>query len=395
MLRERFGRKPKVKNFPQYKKAVGKEGIISLIAMIAFFGALSWKIGFVPMMQSMFTISYNLLIDVCFYIMAIAVIAGALAGFLTEFGIIALINFILYPLMMPIFGLPGAAAMGILTTFLSDNPAILTLCDDERFRAYFKRYQLPALTNLGTAYGMGLIVIVFVLGLQTMTDERMGLSIGVGLLGAVVGSIVSTRLMLRRTAKLYGKEEWCVPGAQQNQEKEKPMRKVRVGSVPTRLMDALLEGGASGVKVGFSIIPGVLIICTIVMLLTYTPDHPTTPGVGFLPWLGKQLDFILVPLFGFSSPEGLSVPITALGSAGAAIGLLPDLLKEGFINGKDIAVFTSMCMCWSGYLSTHVAMMDSLNSRELTGSAILSHTIGGAAGGIAANWIYQLIQLMM
>jgi hypothetical protein len=52
-------------------------------------------------------------------------------------------------------------------------------------------------------------------------------------------------------------------------------------------------------------------------------------------------------------------------------------------------------MCWSGYLSTHVAMMDSLKSSHLTGKAILSHTIGGLVAGISANWIYQLVTLLL
>ena len=59
--------------------------------------------------------------------------------------------------------------------------------------------------------------------------------------------------------------------------------------------------------------------------------------------------------------------MTALGAAGAAIGLVPDLIKNGFVGANDIAVFTAMCMCWSGYLSTHTSMMDSLNCKELIG----------------------------
>lgn len=50
-----------------------------------------------------------------------------------------------------------------------------------------------------------------------------------------------------------------------------------------------------------------------------------------------------------------------------------------------------MGMTWSGYLSTHVAMMDSLGYRKLTGKAILSHTIGGLVAGISANIIYSLV----
>lgn len=52
-----------------------------------------------------------------------------------------------------------------------------------------------------------------------------------------------------------------------------------------------------------------------------------------------------------------------------------------------------MGMCWSGYLSTHTAMLDSLGYRKLTGKAILSHTIGGLFAGIGAHWLFVLISL--
>ena len=84
----------------------------------------------------------------------------------------------------------------------------------------------------------------------------------------------------------------------------------------------------------------------------------------------------------------------ALGAAGAAIGIVEKLLAIGQANAHDIAVFTSMCMCWSGYLSTHVAMMDSLKSRELTGRAILYHTIGGICAGVTSNWLYTLFTII-
>ena len=145
---------------------------------------------------------------------------------------------------------------------------------------------------------------------------------------------------------------------------------------------------------GVAIIPGVLIICTFVMLLTNGPSSDGTytgaayEGVSFLPLVAEKMEFILSPLFGFSSPEGIAVPITALGAAGAAIGLVPELIDKGLASGNDIAVFTSMCMCWSGYLSTHVAMMDSLKLRDLTGHAIVCHTVGGLCAGICAHLIY-------
>ena len=57
--------------------------------------------------------------------------------------------------MKPLYNLPGAASVGVMTTYLSDNPAILGLAEDRNFRRYFKKFQLPALTNLGTCLWYG------------------------------------------------------------------------------------------------------------------------------------------------------------------------------------------------------------------------------------------------
>ena len=40
-------------------------------------------------------------------------------------------------------------------------------------------------------------------------------------------------------------------------------------------------------------------------------------------------------------------------------------------------------------------MMDSLKCHELTGKAIISHTIGGLCAGIAANWLYVLLSAIL
>ena len=57
-------------------------------------------------------------------------------------------------------------------------------------------------------------------------------------------------------------------------------------------------------------------------------------GVGFLPWLGEKLKFILEPLFGFHSAEAIAFPITALGAVGGAISLVPEFLRSGLIGPK-------------------------------------------------------------
>ena len=384
---------------PGVKKVIGKEVFIFLAVFLGFFVLLGQEMGTANMFNTMMNTAYCLLVDTVFYIMAIAVLAGAISALFSEFGVIALLNKLLSPVIKGVYGLPGASAVGVLTTYLSDNPAILTLANDNSFRRYFKKYQLPALTNIGTAFGMGLIITTFMAGLKSPTGESYGLAVLIGNLGAIVGSIVSTRLMLRHTAKVFGKDAPCDVTDEEDVIDINRYRKVRQSTGVMRFMDALLEGGKSGVEMGMSVIPGVLLICTMVLMLTNSaPASGYTgaayEGIGLLPWIGSKLSFILQPLFGFSNPEAIAVPITALGAAGAAIGIVEKLIADCLANAHDVAVFTAMCMCWSGYLSTHVAMMDNLKCGHLTGAAILFHTIGGLCAGIFANWAYTLLSMI-
>ncbi len=70
------------------------------------------------------------------------------------------------------------------------------------------------------------------------------------------------------------------------------------------------------------------------------------------------------------------------------------LIQNELADCGDIAVFTAMCMCWSGYLSTHVSMMDLLGETRFTGKAILSHTLGGIVAGMSAHWFYTFFYLL-
>lgn len=380
-----------------YKKAVSAESVVFLAAAGLLVFLVARRMGVINMVNTMMNTAFDLLIHTCFYIMAIAVLAGALAALLTEFGVVSLINKLLQPLMRPLYDLPGASVVGILATYMSDNPAILSLADDEGFRCYFKKYQLPALTNLGTSFGMGMIISAFMVGLTPSEGGSFLHAVLVGNLGAVLGSVVSVRLMIGFSKKEYGAEAWCDGGGSEEKVDIAKYRKVRKGSVGGRFIDAMLAGGKSGVSMGFAIIPGVLTICTLVMMLTKGPSvsgaytGAAYEGIALLPWVGGKLQFLLRPLFGFSSPDAIAVPVTALGAAGAALGLVPTLVGLGDATGNDIAVFTAMCMCWSGYLSTHVAMMDSLKCGKLTGKAIFSHTIGGLFAGVAAHWLFVLL----
>lgn len=382
------------KNIGRFKKDIGLENFLCLGLFLTFFILIGRKMGGINMIKTMMNTGFDLLMNVCLYLMAIAVLAGAISGLFSEFGVIALVNKLLSKIMKPIYDLPGASSLGMLNCYLSDNPAILTLAHDDNFRRYFKKYQMPALTNLGTAFGMGLITTTTMMGLNV---EGAVTSALIGNLGAVIGSIVSVRLMMHATKKMYGTTEFVE--VKSSVEIPENSRVVREGSSGSRFIQAILDGGKVGVDMGLSIIPGVVIICTLVIILTNGPGAEgvytgaANEGVGILPWIGSKLSFILSPLFGFSSPEAIAVPITALGSTGAAIGTVAKMAAVGKVSGNDIAVFTAICMCWSGYISTHIAMMDALGTKEATGKALISHTIGGLVAGVAAHILYMIFHM--
>lgn len=376
------------------KKAISLEVFICLGLLAGSFITTAKIMGPVNMINTVMGTAHDLLINTVFFIMGVAVLAGALSEILSEFGVISLINKLLYFVIYPLYRLPGASALAIVTTYISDNPAVLSLAANKEFRKYFKNYQFTALTNLGTSFGMGFIVSAFMVAQGGLMKENLFKAVLIGNLGAVVGSIISVNLMLHYSKKYFK----SIGESEEEKEIEKfvlDTREIRRGSIFGRFLEAMLEGGKVGVDMGIAIIPGVIIICTTVLMLTNgMPQGGYTgaayEGIGILPIIGAKLNFILKPLFGFTSPQAIAFPITALGAVGAAIGLVPQFIKEGVIGPREIAVFTSMGMCWSGYLSTHVAMMDSLKYRELTGKAIFSHTIGGLAAGMAANFLYSL-----
>lgn len=367
-------------------------GILCLIIVIGLFGGIGSVMGLPNMLNTIMKTAHDLLLNTVFYLMAICVITGALGRIFVEFGVVSLFERILRPLMKPLFNLPGVASLGAVMTFLSDNPAIISLAKDKRFSTYFKKYQLISLTNFGTAFGMGLLVIVF------MISNGFYIEPFIGLMGAMTGCIVSTRLMQRFVIKAmpsFKDEDAAVLTEADAQEEES----VKETSLFTRILNSLLDGGKTGVDVGLSIIPGVLIISTLVMILTFgSTDGQYTgsayEGVEFLPWLFGYINIIFEWLFGFESPELMAFPITSLGAVGAALSLVPGFVEKGWADGNAIAVFTAIGMCWSGYLSTHTAMLDALGYRKLTPKAILAHTIGGLVAGVAAHWIFVLYVLI-
>lgn len=388
----------KTKLSPESRRKIRKaiETLIFLVLFFGFFAGLSAKMTLPNMLNTFMNTAYQLLLETVLYIMAITVMTGAIGKLFVEFGVVKWLEMLLRPLMKPLFNLPGVASLGAVMTFLSDNPAIITLSKDKNFSQYFKKYQLVSLTNFGTAFGMGLVVIAF------MAGRGYGQGAVVGLVGAVAGSIISTRLMQRFTLKAYPEldEDVCPkiaetqPTEKQEDAEAEPTKKT---STFLRFLNAILDGGKGGVEIGLAIIPGVLVISTLVMMLTFGPKDGVAyagvayEGVPVIPWLAGKVDFIFEWLFGFQHPELIAFPITALGAVGAAIGLVPTFDAASLLDNNAIAVFTAMGMCWSGYLSTHTAMLDSMGYRKLISKAIGAHTIGGLCAGITAHWLFVLI----
>ena len=316
------------------------EALIFLVLFFGFFGFMAYKMTLPNMLNTFMQTAYHLLLETVFYIMAICVLMGAISKMFTEFGVVRLLENILRPLMKPLYNLPGVAALGAVMTFLSDNPAIISLAKDNNFARYFKKYQLVSLTNFGTAFGMGLVVIMFMAALGFMKGALVGLA------GAVIGSIISTRLMQHFTLKAYPEMDSPVTeeeGTEQN------ISFKSEGGVFQRFLNSMLDGGKSGVGIGVGIIPGVLCISTIVMMLTFGKGAEGYTGAAYqgvpvITWLADKVDIVFHWLFGFDNGALVGFPITALGAVGAALGLVPTFVDNGIITNNAIAVFTAMGM---------------------------------------------------
>ena len=368
------------------------EALVFLVLLVLCSWALGSRMGSENLLKTIMNTAHDLLLNTVFFLMGITVITGALSKLFVEFGVVTLLEKILRPLMKPLYNLPGVAALGGVMTFLSDNPAIIALSKDRQFSSYFKKYQLYSLTNFGTAFGMGFVVII------TMMSYGQTAGALVGLFGAVCGSIISTRLMQRSLLKTWPQlDAPAVEGPVEEEVKEEESE--QKDGIFMRFLNAILDGGKNGVELGLQIIPGVLIITTVVILLTFGPGPEgytgaSSQGVPVLPWLAGKVHWLFEWLFGFSSMELIAFPMTALGAVGAALGLLPTFNAAGILDGNAVAVFTAIGMCWSGFLSTHTAMFDSLGFRKGISKALGAHAIAGLCAGIIAHFLYLLVSLI-
>ena len=381
-------------------------GIPCLIVIVALFGYLSSVMGFTNMLNTIMRTAHDLLLNTVFYLMAMCVLTGALSRIFSVFGVVDLLQKMLKPVLRPMFNLPGVSSAGALMTFLSDKPAVISVAKNPLFARYFKRYQHISLVNFAGSYAMGLLVIIFMMGHGFYTEPLYGL------VGAIIGSIISTRLMQRLILKecpQYKDEDvieedgqWTMVDGQVKRTPYETHPDDPRQTLFVRVLDALLDGGKSGVEVGLAIIPGVLIISTLVMTLTFGSDPETGTytgeayqGTELLPFLAGKAGFVLHWLFGFNASELVAFPITALGTVGAALGLIPEMMSKGIIDSNAIAVFTAMGMCWSGFLSADAATLDSLGYRHFISCSFTCTFIAGLSAGIITHWLYVFVTYLI
>lgn len=370
------------------------EALVFLVILFAVSAVLANKMGGANLVKTIMNTAHDLLLNTVFYLMGITVLTGAMSKLMSEFGVVKLLERILRPLMKPLYNLPGVSALGAVMTFLSDNPAIIALSKDKTFSSFFKKYQLISLTNFGTAFGMGFVVIVTMIGYGHLAGAL------VGLFGAFCGSIISTRIMQRSCLKSYPElDSPVLEEISEDEPEEIAEEGKKKDSIFMRALNALLDGGKNGVDLGLQIIPGVLIITTFVLLITFSAgdggyNGSAYQGVPILPWLAEKIHWVFEWLFGFKDMELIAFPMTALGSVGASLGLIPAFNSAGIIDGNAIAVFTAIGMCWSGFLSTHTAMLDSLGYRKVISKALGAHAVAGLCAGVIAHFLFLLISLL-
>lgn len=371
------------------------EGIIFLVLFLGFFSWMGHRMGMSNMLNTIMQTAFQLLTNTVLFIMAITVLSGALAKLFVEFGVLRLLEFILKPLMRPLYRMPGVASLAPIMAFFSDNPAIISLAQDKSFKSYFTPRELVSLPNFGSMMGMGLVVVTY------MSSKGFFGAAMVGLAGAMVGGIISTRLMqffVRKELPAHVEEEAALPEATPPQE---VIAFQTAGRVFDRFLNAILDGGKSGVDLGLAIIPGVLIISTFVTILTFGPKDLQVgyqglagEGVPVLTYLAGKISWFFAHLYGFQNAELVAFPVTSLGSVGAALSLLPGFIGKGLLGGNEVAVFTAMGMCWSGFLSSFSAIYDAIGYRSLTSRSLLAQTCGGLCAGIAAHFIFVLVSLI-
>ena len=83
-----MARKEKEMLPPGVKKGIGWEVFVFLALFLGIFALMGSRMGAANMFNTLMNTAHDLLLNTVFYIMAIAVLAGAISGLFSEFGVI-------------------------------------------------------------------------------------------------------------------------------------------------------------------------------------------------------------------------------------------------------------------------------------------------------------------
>lgn len=383
--------------------------VLFIVLSTLFFSYVWHQMGVQNMINTFMQTAYRLLMDTVFLTMAMTTLAGAFGRLLSEFGLNNLFNWVFRYFMKPLYGLPGISFLGAISTFLSENMAIIPFSRDIDFMRHLKASQVPLLCNLGTSFGMGLFIVTMLIGFGYYKEAF------VGLFGAFIGSIVSVRLMaffLSRVSKgdytpdTQKRLDELIEMAYDAEKVENENASEYRGDIVEiadkrgfieRFLSAIIDGGRYGVDIGLGMIPGVLVICSCLMiLLMKMPVDGFTggafEGVGLVPYIMNYCRPVMEPVLGLESDAGFGLTVACLGSASAAVSLLQKMNSIGIqLSSHEISVFAAFAILWSGFLATHVAVMDALGFRRFITVAVWSHMIAGGVAGLTANFLYKLL----
>lgn len=382
------------------------QNVVFCILAAMLLAILGGRMGWSNMLTTMTATGYSLMANVVLSLLAVVVISGAWAALMQEFGIVYALEKTLGRVVGWVYGLPGKSLLGALLSFLSDTPVVAGLAADPEFVSPFRRYQLAGFIHFATSFGMGLVLVVFMMGIDYPKEYGMSLSqcACIGLLASFFASALTTRLQnwwlqrvdpslanFVRPSKMPDKPSQD-GGRIDAKKTESHIRKIKQ-SFFSRVLDSIIDGGKSGFALGLAIAPGIMVVSTIVFMVTFGAgadgyDGGAYQGVPLLPWAAGKVDFVFAWLFGLEHAELLSFPITALASVGASIGQLPQYVAQGMLDPNAACVLTAMGVAWSGFLPVYSSIMDSAGLRSQAGICMVVHFISGLLSGIAAHWLY-------
>ena len=160
---------------------------------------------------------------------------------------------------MPVLVLCAATAYVLSRPHLAEHqvPRVILpkdfkneLLNDSKQLTEKQRYALrEVIEREAIAWAVGIVspdVSTFMLGLGNIQGGSVVSAILIGNLGAIIGSVVSTRLMLMQTKKIFGTEEYVEDSAfDPSEQSSGGVRKKQ--SLGMRILTAALDGGKSGV----------------------------------------------------------------------------------------------------------------------------------------------------